>query len=84
MTLEDIAEQILDNASLDRSIHYLMDDLQTALDERKQTIDLERGFLEQLYEAAEQSEWVPCEYYMNDWISDTCEFLRTGRGIHDV
>ena len=44
-------------------------------------IDLLQVMFAQLCEAAKQSNWIPQEhYYANDWISDCCDFLRTGRG----
>jgi hypothetical protein len=44
-------------------------------------IDLVQAMFDQLCEAAAQSTWIPHEYYYaNDWISDCCEFLKTGNG----
>ena len=44
-------------------------------------IDLVQVIFAQLCEAANQSNWIPQEhYYANDWVSDCCDFLRTGRG----
>lgn len=44
-------------------------------------IDLVRVMFDQLCEAAQQSNWIPHEHYFtNDWVSDCCEFLRTGKG----
>ncbi len=47
-----------------------------------QVLDLDKEFYKSLCEAAAQSEWIPKEHYtMNDWVSDACIFLRTGKGI---
>lgn len=45
---------------------------------RTPVIDLERAAWEQIKQAASESEWIPKEYFMNDWLSDVCEFLRKG------
>ncbi|TPI86392.1 hypothetical protein [Mesorhizobium sp. B2-8-9] len=42
------------------------------------TIDLHAAFWHQIMEAAKQSNWMPAEYTMNDWVSDVCAFLREG------
>jgi hypothetical protein len=54
------------------------------LEEDKITVDLDKEFLKSLTEAAGESTWIPPEYYMNDWVSDCCDFLRTGEGIHTI
>jgi hypothetical protein len=42
-------------------------------------LDLDKAFWEQLVQAATESSWIPQEYYfVNDWVSDCCNFLRTG------
>lgn len=45
-------------------------------------LDLVKAFWEQLMQAAGESEWIPQEhYYVNDWVADCCNFLRTGSSI---
>lgn len=43
-----------------------------------QTVDLDEEFWKSIKKAAEQSNWIPEDYYMNDWVSDVCNFLRNG------
>lgn len=45
-------------------------------------INIENGFWETIKQAASESNWIPKEYYMNDWVSDICNFLRTGEGVN--
>ena len=40
------------------------------------TIDLDQLDWERIKAAAAQSNWIPEEYYMNDWVSDVCAFLK--------
>jgi hypothetical protein len=40
--------------------------------------DLDISGWESIKEAAQQSKWIPVEYYMNDWIADVMFFLREG------
>lgn len=42
-------------------------------------IDLDIGMWEAIKQAAGESKWIPEEYYMNDWVSDVCRFLREGK-----
>jgi len=65
------------NSELDEPLREVAE----ALKERQTTIDLDAADLARLTEAAEDSNWIPREYYRNDWISDACEFLRTGEGV---
>jgi hypothetical protein len=46
-------------------------------------INLEEEFWKSIKEAANDSNWIPEEYYMNDWVSDICRFLRTGEGVNE-
>ncbi len=43
-----------------------------------EVIDLEREFFKTLCKAAGQSNWIPPDYMMNDWVSDCANFLRNG------
>ncbi len=45
------------------------------------TIDLDKNMWQSLVNAANQSTWIPPEYYMNDWVSDCARFLLTGEGL---
>lgn len=47
------------------------------------TIDLDKEFWRTIQDAACQSNWIPDEYFVNDYVSDICHFLRTGEGIYD-
>jgi len=31
---------------------------------------------------AKESNWIPEEYYMGDWVADVCRFLREGERTH--
>lgn len=42
------------------------------------TIDLDLVMWEMIKEAAAESKWMPKEYFTNDWVNDTCSFLRDG------
>lgn len=46
---------------------------------RDLVIDLDKAAWEQIKQAAKESSWIPKEYYMNDWLSDVCDFLRNGK-----
>lgn len=39
-------------------------------------IDIDAEMWKQIKEAAAESNWIPKEYYMNDWVSNVCNFLR--------
>jgi hypothetical protein len=40
--------------------------------------NLDYGTIARLHEAARKSNWIPPEYYMNDWVSDCATFLKEG------
>ena len=42
------------------------------------TIDLDKSAWEAIKTAANESEWMPEEYAMNDWVADVCRHLRKG------
>jgi hypothetical protein len=44
------------------------------------TIDIDKEFWKSIKQAASESKWMPEEYFMNDWVSDVCEYLRNGDG----
>jgi len=44
-------------------------------------IDLDKEFFRQMCDAAGQSNWIPPEYMVNDWVADCCDFLRNGRKV---
>lgn len=44
-------------------------------------IDLDAAAWTQIKEAASQSAWMPEQYFMNDWVSDVCAFLRELRTV---
>lgn len=48
------------------------------LTKKPQVINVEENFWEAIKQAAAESNWIPKEYYMNDWVSDVCKFLREG------
>ena len=41
-------------------------------------IDLDALDWESIQQAAAQSQWMPAEYFRNDWVSDVCDWLRNG------
>lgn len=45
-------------------------------------IDLDKEFWKAIKKAAHDSEWIPPEYMMNDWVADVCTYLK--KGIHHV
>ena len=43
-------------------------------------IDVEKEAWEEIKKAASESNWIPHHiYFMNDWVSDVCKFLREGK-----
>jgi len=42
-------------------------------------IDLDDIFWKQIKTAAMESQWMPVDYMMDDWVSDVCTFLRVGQ-----
>lgn len=43
-----------------------------------QVVDLDAENWKAIKQAATESKWMPPEYFMNDWVSDVCQFLREG------
>jgi hypothetical protein len=41
-------------------------------------IDIDAISWEQIKQSASKSKWIPKEYFMNDWVSDVCNFLENG------
>lgn len=41
-------------------------------------IDVDQAMWDEIKSSAEESQWMPKEYVMNDWVSDVCNFLRNG------
>lgn len=41
--------------------------------------DLDKMSWDAIKLAAKESGWIPKEYFMNDWVSDVCSFLRNRR-----
>ena len=39
-------------------------------------INLDLCDWERIKKAASESNWIPEEYYQNDWVADVCEFLK--------
>lgn len=48
------------------------------IDAQVPVIDLYHVAMEQMHEAARESNWIPPEYMANDWQADVCKFLREG------
>lgn len=42
-------------------------------------IDIDKESWEAIKEAARNSPWIPSQYFMNDWVSDVCDFLKKER-----
>jgi hypothetical protein len=65
---------------IDECLRLLDDDLVGTLDaklrEMRNTLYLEKLSFDQIKESARESSWIPPEYYMNDWVSDVCSFLK--------
>jgi len=40
------------------------------------TIDLYEESWKTILQAADESPWIPEQYYMNEWVADVCSFLR--------
>lgn len=40
-------------------------------------IDLDAECWKMIKQAASESNWIPPQYFQNDWVSDVCAFLRT-------
>lgn len=52
--------------------------------QKEDTVDLVHAMFKQLSAAAAESNWIPQEhYFVNDWVSDCCSFLRTGEGVRE-
>ena len=49
---------------------------------RTPVIDLDQESWSQIKLAAKESNWIPEEYYMGDWVADVCRFLREGERTH--
>lgn len=47
-------------------------------------IDLDADTWEAIKKAASESSWIPPDYFMNDWASDVCKFLREGHPSSDA
>lgn len=45
-------------------------------DKEGPTFDLDHLAWESIKKAASESQWMPPEYCMGDWVSDVCSFLR--------
>ena len=45
-------------------------------DETTIHINADEVFWQEIQQAAEESNWIPPEYTMNDWVADVCSFLR--------
>jgi hypothetical protein len=41
------------------------------------TIDVDEAAWQKIKQAAKDSPWIPKEYFLNDWVSDVCRFLKT-------
>lgn len=46
--------------------------------EQEPVFDLDKNCWDSIKQASKESTWIPKEYFMNDWVSDVCEFLRNG------
>jgi hypothetical protein len=54
------------------------ENLRTKLPGHIPTYDLDQKQWKTIKQAAMESKWIPPEYFKNDWVSDVCQFLRTG------
>lgn len=51
-------------------------------DETGLVIDLEKSFWASLAAAANESNWIPPDYFMNDWVADLRDYLLYGGTIN--
>lgn len=59
-----------------------IDSLKEKLKEMKSTLYLDVVDWEVINDAAEKSNWIPEQYYRNDWVSDVVKFLVGDDTIH--
>jgi nucleoid DNA-binding protein len=64
-------------------LEVLTEQLEAARAEAKEgeavDIDIRHVMMDEIEKAAAESPWVPAEYYMNEIVSDICDFLRSPR-----
>jgi len=80
-SLEKAVEEFLILVTVGATMSELTEPMRAmkeALEEREHTMDLDRIYLGNIMQAADESNWIPPEYFMNDWMSDVCDFLRNG------
>jgi hypothetical protein len=69
-------------AAADR-IEALTEQLKAARADAKEAevveIDLRHVMMDEIEKAVAESPWIPAEYYMNEVVSDICDFLRSPR-----
>lgn len=66
------------NANLDQTTE-MRDAIVALVGEESETlIDLDMAGWHMLLDAASQSQWMPQEYAVNDWLADCAQFLRVG------
>lgn len=63
------------DTELSLEILYLI----SKLEEQKHTYDLDIGAWNDIKESITRSNWIPPEYYMNDWVSDIKRFVEFGK-----
>jgi hypothetical protein len=48
-------------------------------------VDIDKDFWEAIKKAADESSWIPKDhYFINDWVSDVCRYLREGHPKEEV
>jgi hypothetical protein len=64
-------------------IEALTEQLEAARADAKEAevveIDIRHVMMDEIEKAVAESPWVPAEYYMNEVVSDICDFLRSPR-----
>lgn len=78
----ELLERLLDEGSRQATwaaqdeLRILLATAQPAADGETPVIDLDALSWQSIKDAAGESNWIPEQYYMGDWVSDVCAFLR--------
>lgn len=87
--LESLADQnpvvrICATEELRRELRRELANLQTSAAQSAPVIDLDANAWESIKQAANESPWIPPQYFMSDWVADVCEFLRADRAAQSA
>lgn len=75
-----LLQKQLDSTRLHENLTYrhlasFEEDIKNWVDEVPE-LDIEGSYWDEIKQAASTSNWIPKEYFMNDWVSDICDFLK--------